>query len=83
MIEPRIRGLAETLRTSWNRSFSYEPSPALVAAGYTHEMHARRKAEMMDAGAAEGGSGGGGDSAASRWEYHTDFYLLWARKKDQ
>lgn len=63
-IDPKIRGLGETLRTSWNRSFDYEPSEKMVNAGYTREMHAKRKEEM---------------ASGVPWEYHTDLYFTWAQ----
>ncbi|KZV65260.1 S-adenosyl-L-methionine-dependent methyltransferase [Peniophora sp. CONT] len=65
--EPKIRGLGETLRTSWNRSFDYEPSEKLVNAGYTREMHAKRKEEMAN---------------GTPWEYHTDLYFTWAQREE-
>ncbi|VDC02616.1 unnamed protein product [Peniophora sp. CBMAI 1063] len=63
--DPKIRGLGETLRTSWNRSFSYEPSEEMIKLGYTLEMFEKRKEEMA------------GDEA---WEYHTDLYFTWAQR---
>ncbi|KAI0027130.1 S-adenosyl-L-methionine-dependent methyltransferase, partial [Vararia minispora EC-137] len=67
--DPKIRGLGATIRTSFQRSFTYEPSPALVEAGYTSSMHALRKEEME-----------GVDAEARQWTYSVDMYIVSAQK---
>lgn len=64
-VDSKIRDLGETFRTSWNRSFDYEPSEKMVNGGYTHEMHTKRKEEI---------------ASSEPWEYHTDLYFIWARR---
>lgn len=39
----------------------------MVNAGYTREMHAKRKEEM---------------ASGTAWEYHTDLYFTWAQRAE-
>jgi hypothetical protein len=53
------------MRASTNRALSYAPSPPLLAAGYTPEMHALR-AEEWD---------------TKEWSYSNDIFFVGAQKK--
>ena len=66
-LDPKIRGLGETIGTSWNRSFSYEPSEKMIEGGYTREMHAKRKEEL---------------ASGVPWEYNVDLYFTWAQRAE-
>jgi hypothetical protein len=63
--DPKLRVLGEMMRTSFDRGFSYAPSPPLLAAGYTPEMHARRAAEWD----------------AKDWAHAGELFFVGARKK--
>jgi hypothetical protein len=60
-----LRILGETIRTSLNHSMSYEPSPPLLAAGYTLELHALRAKEWD----------------TKEWSYSSDIFFIGAQKK--